>query len=113
MCVYVIRCGLPSTDTEVKVSPERRGGAAVRRRGGASCPGRGAQRRAGELLITRALRCAVCRAQRVPGRQLGFRGIKYGLKVKQGRRGLVAHRPTGREGGWRRPGRGTDRQTAP
>lgn len=67
-----------------------------------------AERRAGELLITRAVHSLACSVSNQGG-SWGFRGIKYGLRVNHGRRGLVAltgnsvgaarGRRRGREGG--------------
>ena len=48
-----------------------------------------AERGAGELLITRAVRSLSC-SVRNQGGSWGFRGIKYGLRVNRGRRGLIA-----------------------
>lgn len=48
-----------------------------------------AERRAGELLITRAVHSLSCSVSNQGG-SWGFRGIKYGLRVNRGRRGLVA-----------------------
>lgn len=66
-----------------------------------------AERRAGELLITRAVHSLSCSVSNQGG-SWGFRGIKYRLRVNHGRRGLVAltgnsvraarGRQTGREG---------------
>lgn len=54
------------------------------------CPAVGeAERRAGELLITGAVHRLSCSVSNQGG-SWGFRGIKYGLRVNRGRRGLVA-----------------------
>ncbi len=58
----------------------------------ARCPAAAAgdaERRAGELLITGAVHSLSCSVSNQGG-SWGFRGIKYGLRVNHGRRGLVA-----------------------
>lgn len=64
--------------------PEKRSAAV--RCGAVRC---GAQGCAGELLITRAVHSLSCSVSNQGG-SWGFRGIKYGLRVNHGRRGLVA-----------------------
>lgn len=84
------------------------------------CPAAGeAERRAGELLITRAVHSLSCSVSNQGG-SWGFRGIKYGLRVNHGRRGLVAltgnsvgtarGRQRGREGAEVRERRGRQRR---
>lgn len=67
-------------------------GAAAGTGGDVLCPAAAAgeaERRDGELLITRAVHSLSCAVSNQGG-SWGFRGIKYGLRVNHGRRGLVA-----------------------